>query len=166
VFYSQLRHRHGQDYADLTQEPAFSFGFGLSYTRYDYSNLRVLTPKLALGAPVIVEVDVKNAGERDGTEVVQAYVSDVVASVTWPSKLLVGFQRIELKAGETKRVRFEIPFERLSLVDAYERRVVEPGEFEIAVGASSRVEHLLVDRFEVQGRLTPLDRIPGVAVAS
>jgi beta-glucosidase len=161
VYYAELSHRHG-GYADLPMTPAFAFGFGLSYTRYEYQNLEVHTPALVPGQRLEVSVEVSNRGERDGVEILQAYVRDVVTSVTWPKHLLVHFERVPLKAGETKRVRFEVPFERLALVDAFERRVVEPGEFEIQVGASSNQEDLLAVKFEVQGELDPLSRIPGV----
>jgi beta-glucosidase len=164
VYYAELSHRHG-GYADLPMTPAFAFGFGLSYTRYEYQNLEVHTPALVPGQRLEVSVDVSNRGERDGVEILQAYVRDVVTSVTWPKHLLVHFERVPLKAGETKRVRFEVPFERLSLVDAFERRIVEPGEFELQVGASSNQKDLLSLKFEVQGELDPLSRIPGVLEA-
>jgi beta-glucosidase len=162
IFYSRLRHQHGEHYADLTQEPAYEFGFGLSYTRYAYRNLRVLTPKVQPGTPVLVEVQLTNEGGRAGVEIAQVYLRDVVTSVTWPERQLAAFRRVSLAAGETQTVRFEIAFEQLSLVDAYERRVVEPGEFDVLVGGSSRTADLLVARFEVEGDLAPLARIPGV----
>lgn len=162
VFYNRLRHQHGEDYADLSLEPAYEFGFGLSYTRFQYSKLRVLTPSLKEGESLRVEVQLKNAGERQGVEVAQVYVRDVVTSVTWPSRLLVGFERVSLEAGETRTLQFQIPFERLSLVDAFDQRVVEPGEFEILLGGSSRTQDLLVARFVVEGELSALARIPGV----
>lgn len=161
MYYAELSHRHG-GYADLPMTPAFAFGSGLSYTRYEYSNLEVHTPELDAGQPLVVSVEVRNSGARDGVEIVQAYVRDVVTSVTWPKHLLVGFERVPLAAGETKRVRFEIPFERLALVDSFERRTVEPGEFEIQLGASSRRDQLLLGRFLVRGEINPLARIPGV----
>jgi beta-glucosidase len=161
VYYAELSHRHG-GYADLPMTPAFSFGFGLSYTRYEYANLTVETPSLDVGECLRASVDVSNRGDRDGVEIVQAYVRDVVTSVTWPSHLLVGFERVSLAAGETRRVHFEIPFERLALIDAFERRTVEPGEFEIQLGASSERAALLLGRFQVRGAVDPLSRIPGV----
>lgn len=163
VFYNRLPLQHGNRYADLTQEPAFVFGFGLSYTRYAYSELRLLAGQLAAGAPVRCEVLVTNTGTRDGVEIVQAYVRDLVASVTWPDKMLAAFARVELRAGEAQRVRLEIPFQQLSLIDAFETRCVEPGEFELLVGSSSRDADLLAARFEVAGPAFSLDRIPGVA---
>jgi beta-glucosidase len=162
VFYSRLRHQHGENYADLPEDTAYDFGFGLSYTRYEYSRLRVATPSLSAGTPLRLEVDVTNAGARAGVEITQVYVRDVVTSVTWPSRLLAAFERVALEPSETKTLAFEIPFERLALIDAYDRRVVEPGDFEVMVGGSSRLGELLVAPFVVQGELAPLSRIPGV----
>ena len=143
VFYSQVRGQHGSRYADLTQEPLFSFGHGLSYTQYRYSNLSLSTPTLARGQEAVVSVDVENTGPLAGDEIVQAYVSDVVTSATWVNKALKGFARVHLAAGEKKTVRIELPWEAFRIVDAEARYVVEPGEFEILVGPSSHDSDLL-----------------------
>ncbi len=143
VFYSQVRGQHGDRYADLTQEPLFPFGHGLSYTSYRYSNLRLASATLARGAAVTVSVDVENTGARAGDEIVQVYVSDVVTSVTWVNKALKGFARVSLAPGEKKTVAVTLPYEAFQIVDAEGRRVVERGEFEILVGPSSRDRDLL-----------------------
>jgi len=143
VFYSQVRGQHGTRYADLTQEPLFPFGHGLSYTQYRYSNLQLAAPTLARGQAAAVSVDVENAGPRAGDEIVQVYVSDVVTSVTWVSKALKGFARVRLEPGEKKTVRVALPWEAFQIMDAEGRGVVEPGEFEILVGPSSRDRDLL-----------------------
>jgi beta-glucosidase len=163
VFYSQVRGQHGRSYADLTQVPRFPFGRGLSYTQYSYAKLRVLQPELAAGEPLRISVELSNVGAREGTEIVQVYVSDLVTSVTWVQKALVGFARVTLAPGETRLVELEIPHERLSLVDAYERRVVEPGQFEVQVGPSSVDAELLTASFTVAGEAFSFERIPGVA---
>jgi beta-glucosidase len=165
VCYSQVRGQHGDRYADLTQEPLFAFGFGLSYTTYLYSDLRVLTPVLSPGAALEFEVNVQNTGLRPGVEIVQAYVSDLVTSVTWVDRSLVAFERVELAAGQKRTIGFSVPFERLSLVDAHEQRVVEPGDFELSVGPSSRRAELLSARFRVEGEAFSYERIPGVVRA-
>ena len=138
VFYNQVRGQHGTRYADLTQEPLFPFGHGLSYTTYGYSNARLASPTLARGQAATVSVDVENAGSRAGDEIVQVYVSDVVTSVTWVGKSLQGFARVHLEPGEKKTVTVTLPWEAFQLVDADGRRVVEPGDFEVLVGPSSR----------------------------
>ncbi len=143
VFYNQVRGQHGHRYADLTQEPLFPFGHGLSYTTYRYSNVRLASPTLARGQAASVSVDVENAGQRAGDEVVEVYVSDVVTSVTWVSKALKGFARVHLAPGEKKTVTVALPWEAFQLVDADGRSVVEPGEFEVLVGPSSRDRDLL-----------------------
>jgi beta-glucosidase len=143
VFYNQVRGQHGDRYADLTQEPLFPFGHGLSYTTYRYSNLRLASPSLAHGQAAAVSVDVENVGARAGDEIVQAYVSDVVTSVTWVKKALEGFARVHLAPGEKKTVQISLPWEAFQIVDAEGRRVVEPGDFEILVGPSSRDRDLL-----------------------
>lgn len=143
VFYSQVRGQHGDRYADLTQEPLFPFGHGLSYTEYRYSNLRLDTPILKPGQTVTVSVDVDNIGARAGDEIVQVYVSDVVTSATWVDKALKGFARVHLEPGERKTVAVALPWAAFQIVDAESRSVVEPGEFEILAGPSSRNRDLL-----------------------
>jgi beta-glucosidase len=143
VFYSQVRGQHGDRYADLTQEPLFPFGHGLSFTQYRYSNLRLSSPTLARGKSVTGSIDVENTGRLAGDEIVQVYVTDVVTSATWVNKALKSFAREHLEPGEKKTVQFELPWEAFQIVDAEGRSVVEPGEFEILVGPSSRDRDLL-----------------------
>jgi beta-glucosidase len=143
VFYSQVRGQHGDRYADLTQEPLFPFGHGLSYTQYRYSNLQLVAPTLARGQTAEGYVDVENNGQRAGDEIVQVYVSDVITSATWVNKALKSFTRVHLEPGEKKTVHVALPWEAFQIVDAEGRSVVEPGEFEILVGPSSRDRDLL-----------------------
>jgi beta-glucosidase len=143
VFYSQVRGQHGTRYADLTQEPLFPFGHGLSYTQYRYSNLQLGAATLAHGQPATVSVDVENAGQRAGDEIVQVYVSDVLTSVTWVNKALKGFARVHLAPGEKRTVTISLPWEAFQIVNAEGQSVVEPGDFEILVGPSSRDADLL-----------------------
>ena len=162
-FYSQVRGQHGNEYADLDQNPRFAFGFGLSYTRFEYSELRIVSPRLAVGEPLEVEVLLHNVGARPGTEIAQVYVTDLVTSVTWVNQTLIAFQRVTLAAGERRRLTFSIPSERLALVDAYERRVVEPGEFELKVGAASNDPSALRGKFVVAGEPFSFAGIPGAS---
>jgi beta-glucosidase len=150
VYYNQLPGWHTDCYVDMPKEPLFSFGYGLSYTSFAYSNLRLSVEELAEGETLRVEVDVENTGKREGTEVVQLYVNDVYSSVTTPVKELKGFRRVDLRPGEKKTVPLKVPYERLALVNRELETVVEPGEFEIMVGGSSRGQDLLVNRFEVK----------------
>lgn len=143
VFYSQVRGQHGDRYADMTQEPLFPFGHGLSYTQYAYSNLRLDSAQLSHGETATVSVDVQNVGQRAGVEIVQVYVSDVVTSATWVNKALKGFARVHLAPGEKKTVEVELLWEAFQIVDAEGHTVVESGEFEILVGPSSRDRDLL-----------------------
>ncbi len=143
VFYSQVRGQHGNRYADLTQEPLFPFGHGLSYTQYRYSNLRLAAPTLASGQAAALSVDVENTGQRAGDEIVQVYVTDVVTSATWVNKALKGFSRVHLEPGQKKTVQVRLPWEAFQIVDAEGHSVVEPGEFEVLVGPSSRDGDLL-----------------------
>jgi beta-glucosidase len=164
-FYSQIRGQHGKSYADLDQSPRFPFGFGLSYTQFEYSTLCLARSRLSPGEALELSFELYNSGPREGTEIVQVYGSDLVTSVTWVNKVLIAFARVTLAAGQRRTVTFSIPQERLSLVDAFERRVVEPGEFEVSVAPSSREEGALRARFVVEGEPFSFSRIPGVAIA-
>ncbi|MCX7847067.1 MAG: glycoside hydrolase family 3 C-terminal domain-containing protein [bacterium] len=150
VWYHQLPGTHGTGYADgISFEALYPFGFGLSYTRYEYRNLRLARGEVREGEALEVEVEVENVGERDGEEIVQVYVRDLFTSVTWPQKLLKAYARVRLRAGERRVVRFTIPYWDLALVDRRNRWVVEPGEFEVMVGGSSRENDLLKAGFRV-----------------
>ena len=150
VYYNQIPGWHGGKYVDMPPEPLFAFGYGLTYTTFAYSNLKLSAKELAPGETLCVEVDVENTGDREGTEIVQLYVNDVYSSVTTPVKELKAFQRVEFKSGERKSVRLEVPYERLALVNQYLETVVEPGEFEVMVGGSSRDQDLLKSTFEAR----------------
>ncbi len=148
VYYNQIPGWHADRYADVSKGPLFPFGYGLSYTSFVYSNLDLSSKKLSAGETLRAEVDVENVGTRAGSEVVQLYVNDVYSSVTTPVKELKGFQRVELAPGEKKRVQIELSYERLALVNRNLETVVEPGEFEVLVGGSSRDKDLLKATFE------------------
>ena len=137
VYYNQLPGWHGGKYVDLPETPLFSFGEGLSYTRFVYSGLRVDAASRS------VRFTLKNAGDRDGAEVAQVYLRDRVASVLTPVKRLVAFRKVRLKAGESCELVFTLKREDFSFVLPNERRVVEPGEFLIFVGGSSKDEDLI-----------------------
>lgn len=149
TYYNQIRGQHGDRYADLTQEPAWAFGYGLGYAEVAYSNLTLEAERLGVEDTVVAEVTLQNVGERPAHETVQVYVHDVVTSVSWAVRELKGFQQVVLAPGAQERVRIELPVSACTLVDAEGERIVEPGAFELLVGPSSREEDLLRARFEV-----------------
>lgn len=135
-------------YIDLPSTPLFPFGHGLSYTQFDYSSLTISPEKIAPDGEVEISLEVKNVGDREGDEVVQLYLRDLVGSVTRPVKELKGFKRITLKPGEKANVKFVVGAERLAFVNREMERVVEPGAFEVMIGGSSE-DIKLTGGFEV-----------------
>jgi beta-glucosidase len=127
----------GDDYVDLTGQPLFPFGFGLSYTTFEYSGLRIEPAEIGPGDSARVRVTVSNVGSRAGDEVVQLYLRDVLASVARPVMELKGFRRLSLAPGESREVTFVIDASLLRMLDRDRRWIVEPGRFRIMVGASS-----------------------------
>jgi beta-glucosidase len=122
--------------------PLYAFGYGLSYTTFKFGDPRLAKAAIRKNESTVVRVDVSNTGPVTGDEVVQLYIRDKVSSVTRPVKELKGFRRITLAPGETQRVTLEIKPEHLAFYDIDMKYVVEPGEFEIMVGNSSRNEDL------------------------
>ncbi|WP_309613225.1 beta-glucosidase BglX [Flavobacterium sp.] len=128
------------NYIDERNEPLFPFGYGLSYTTFEYSNLKISSAKISLSETLKVTVDIANTGNFDGKEVVQLYIRDLVGSVTRPVRELKGFQKITIKKGEKQTVTFQITAEDLKFYNADLQFVAEPGEFEIFVGSNSNAE--------------------------
>lgn len=124
-------------YLDIPYTPLFPFGHGLSYTKFEYNDLEISPGEVGPRDMVKIKLKVKNAGSREGDEVVQLYVNDAVASVTRPVKELKGFKRITLKPGEEGTLEFVLTLEMLSFLNREMRRVVEPGLFKVMVGSSS-----------------------------
>ena len=135
-FYNHKPSRN-RSYIFTSRDPLFPFGHGLSYTAFQFENVRVEPAEIPPGGSATVRVDVTNRGTREGDEVPQLYVHQRVASVTRPVKELRAFRRIHLKAGEKTTVEFALPSDALSLMDANMTRVVEPGAFDLMVGPSS-----------------------------
>ncbi len=151
VYYNQLPGWHGPaKYMDMPDSSLFSFGYGLSYTSFRYGNLTLSKDHCLPGDSIMVQVDVTNTGAVDGMETVQLYVEDMVSSVVTPVKQLKGFKKVEVQKGETQRV--EIPLSTLDLfiVTSEEKYMIEPGEFRVMVGSSSREQDLLKTRLVVR----------------
>lgn len=128
----------GDDYNNLSGLPLFPFGYGLSYTKFSYSNIRLEKKQIRTNESVKVHCSVTNTGNKSGDEVVQLYIRDMLSSVARPVLELKGFQRIHLLAGETKQATFDITPAMLEMLDVQMKTVIEPGDFRIMIGASSR----------------------------
>jgi beta-glucosidase len=152
---------HEEGYVDMPGAPLYPFGYGLSYTEFRYSNLRIDPPEIGAGGDARVSVDVENAGRRAGTETAQLYLHERFAPVSTPIKQLRGFQRVALNPGEKKTVRFTLTSEDLMLLDQDMRWVVVPGTFDVMIGKSS-ANIALKGALEVKGtrKVVGLDSRP------
>lgn len=137
VYYNQLPGWHADSYCDLPATPLFAFGEGLSYTTFRYSDPDMNADTLE------ASVTVTNTGDREGRETVQVYFRDCVSSLLTPVKTLIAFRQISLQPGESRRVKFQLKHDDFSLVNRQEQRVVEPGDFILMIGHSSKDEDLL-----------------------
>ena len=126
------------NYLDIDNDPLYPFGYGLSYTSFQYSDVALSAPSMGLDGSVTATVTVTNTGKRDGAEVVQLYIRDLVGSITRPVKELKGFEKIFLKAGESKTVSFKITPELLRFYNYEMKHVVEPGDFDVMIGSNSQ----------------------------
>ena len=139
----------GDDYLDLTGQPLFPFGFGLSYTTFEYSNLSITPAEVHMPGDVTIRCTVTNTGKRAGDEVAQLYLHDVLASVARPVTQLAGFERLHLEPGESRSIQFTVGQEQLRMLDRDMHWVVEPGAFRVMIGGSSR-DIRLRDEFVVK----------------
>lgn len=133
------KNKYTSKYLDIPNEPLYPFGYGLSYTKFVYGDIKIDHQVMALRtqAPIRVSIPITNQGPRAGTEIVQLYIRDVFASVTRPVKELRGFKKVHLQPGETKVVDFLVSREDLQFYNQYLQKVVEPGEFRIMIGPNS-----------------------------
>jgi beta-glucosidase len=142
----------GRTYRYFKGEPLYPFGYGLSYTKFVYSNLRMDSKTVKAGEPIKLSVDVTNAGNREGDEVVQLYLTDTAASAPVPIRTLVGFDRIALRPKEKRTVSFSITSRQMSLIDDNGKRVIEPGEFSVTAGGGQPgLASVLKGSFTVSG---------------
>jgi beta-glucosidase len=139
----------GKAYADMPATPLWPFGFGLSYTKFEYDELLVYPSETGPYGEITVSAMIKNTGDRRGSEVVQLYIRDQIASVLTPVKQLKGFKKVFLDPGETQVVEFSLTHDDLAMYNKYMDRVVEPGVFEVMVGSSSE-DLRLKGEFEVK----------------
>jgi beta-glucosidase len=128
------------NYLDVRNEPLYPFGYGLSYTAFDYSNLKLSSAQLNAEGTIEVSVEVSNSGDYDGKEVVQLYIRDLVGSVTRPVKELKDFQKVEIKKGETKTITFKLTVEDLKFYNSNLDFVAELGQFQVFVGTDSNTD--------------------------
>ena len=149
MFYNHKHSMYFRDYAMQTNKPLYSFGFGLSYTKFDISTPKLNSSKFKKGI-LSVSVNVKNVGEIAGDEIVQLYISDKYSSITRPVKELKAFQRVSLKPGESKEIVFELNKSAFAYYDSEMNYIVEAGDFDILVGNSSRDEDLKNTNFNVE----------------
>jgi beta-glucosidase len=126
-----------EGYVDISSTPLFEFGYGLSYTSFEYSNLDIIPKENGPEGDFLISLDVTNTGSRPGAEVVQLYINDVISSVNTPVKELQGFDKVMLNPGEKKKVEFKLKPEQLSFIDQNLKWVVEPGTFAVMIGSSS-----------------------------
>ncbi len=134
---SKVFRKYQSNYTDVTQGPLYPFGYGLSYTTYSYSPVTLSSATMTAGSKVTATATITNTGSRDGDEIVQFYIRDRFASIVRPVKELKGFQRIHLAKGESKTVKFDIDATTLSYYDSEGKAVLEPGDFDIMIGANS-----------------------------
>ena len=130
--------KYQSNYLDVRNDPLYPFGYGLSYTTFKYGDVRLSSNEMTKNGTVEAKVTVTNTGSRDADEVVQLYIRDVQASISRPVKELKGFQRIRMKAGESREVTFTVTRRELSFYDAEGNEMFEPGEFHIMTGPNSR----------------------------
>jgi beta-glucosidase len=126
------------NYLDVSNDPLYPFGFGLSYTTFDYSDVKLSANTLTKGKSITASVTLSNTGKYDGKEVVQLYIRDLVGSITRPVKELKGFQKVSLKAGESKTISFNISENDLKFYNSELKFVAEPGDFKVFIGTNSR----------------------------
>ena len=150
MYYNHKPSHYRYKLQDIPNKPLYPFGFGLSYTSYEYSDLQLSKSEISTDENIEASVTVKNTGARDGVEIAQLYIRDCYSDVTRPVKELKGFERVALKAGESKRISFTLTPEHLRYYNIEMERVVEPGTFKVMVGPSSQDKDLLTAEFEVK----------------
>lgn len=159
VYYQRIPGWHGNKHTGYTDTPLFAFGYGLSYTSYEYSSVRLSTSELSLAtvsslegnaAVLTAEVTLTNTGSREGTEIVQLYLNDLFTSLSTPEKTLIGFQRVTLQPKESQVLHFDVSRDNLSFIGRDAKPLTELGTFEVMLGSSSRNQDLQRAVFELK----------------
>ncbi len=150
MYYNHKPSHYRYKLQDIPNKPLYPFGYGLSYSTYEYSDLQLSKSEISADENIEASVTIKNTGARDGVEIAQLYIRDCYSDVTRPVKELKGFERVALKAGESKRISFTLTPEHLRYYNLEMERVVEPGTFKVMVGPSSQDRDLLTAEFEVK----------------
>ncbi|MBC8172545.1 MAG: fibronectin type III-like domain-contianing protein, partial [Chitinophagales bacterium] len=129
--------KYTSKYLDVPNTPLYPFGYGLSYTTFEYADLTINKKQFNFLDTILISVTIKNTGKKDGEEIAQLYIHDLVGSVTRPVKELKGFQKIFLKAGESKTITFSLQADDLAFYNAGLQHTTEPGMFDVFAGGSS-----------------------------
>ena len=151
---------YSEGISNLDPRPLYPFGYGSSYTTFEYSDLHLSATEVSPDGTLEVTASVTNSGDRAGAEVVQLYLSDPLAQVTRPLKQLIGYAKVRLEANKTKQVTFEVHMDRTSFIGRDHQRIVEPGQMHLLVGSSSE-DHPLQGTFHITGevRAVPEGRV-------
>lgn len=144
-----------ENYVETSVKPLYPFGYGLSYTSFNFGNLRIEPPAVQVGGELALRVDVTNTGERTGDEVVQFYTHQTVPFMTRPVKELKGFKRVTIEPRQTKTVSFRLAVNQLGFYDRERHFVVEPGTVEVMIGSSSQDIHC-TGSVEITGEKTDI----------
>lgn len=146
------------DYVEISSKPLFPFGYGLSYTSFEYSNMIIMPAGISVEGNVEISIDIKNTGTRTGDEVIQLYVNDVQSEITRPVKELKGFKRITLEPGQKKTITFILSIAQLGFYNRDMKYVVEPGIIKVMLGSSSE-DIKSTGEFEIKGEITEISKI-------
>ncbi|MBI5929734.1 MAG: glycoside hydrolase family 3 C-terminal domain-containing protein [Chloroflexi bacterium] len=152
------------DYIDMTTRPLFAFGYGLSYTQFEYHHLQITPSSVEAHDTVNIQVEIQNVGDYSGDEVVQLYLCDPISSVTRPVQELKGFKRLTLAPGERKTITFHLDVRHMAFFDRQMQFVVEPGEIRVMVGSASS-DIRLTGSFTIGGKTTPVQPVFNTGVS-
>ena len=146
------------DYVEMSSKPLFPFGYGLSYTSFEYNNMIIMPESISMDSQVEISIDIKNTGSCAGDEVIQLYINDMQSEITRPVKELKGFKRVTLKPGQKKTITFILSIAQLSFYNKDMKYVVEPGTIKVMLGSSSE-DIRSIGEFEITGKVTEISNV-------